>query len=328
MNNPREQNATDGLAIAVSQPPLLASSATSWSAILAGAAVVAALSLILLILGAGFGLSLMSPWAGGGVSAATFGVSTILWVTVTQLVAAGMGGYLAGRLRVRWVGVHSDEVYFRDTAHGFLAWAVATLATATLLTSVIGSIVGQGVQVRDSVAGGRPWTAAIASSADVTLEAGHAVENPDTDSGPIGYFVDSLFRQDTDWAAGASARTVGASVSVAAAEPATPALRSEVARIFTNAISAETLPAEDVRYLGQMVARCTGLAQPDAEKRVTDIFERVRATLRDAETASRAATDTARKATAYASLWLFISLLGGAFVASFAAIYGGRQRDL
>ena len=155
MNNPREQNATDGLAIAVSQPPPLASSATSWSAILAGAAVVAALSLILLILGAGFGLSLMSPWAGGGVSAATIGVSTILWVTLTQLVAAGMGGYLAGRLRVRWVGVHSDEVYFRDTAHGFLAWAVATLATATLLTSVIGSIIGQGIHVLDSCGRGK-----------------------------------------------------------------------------------------------------------------------------------------------------------------------------
>jgi hypothetical protein len=43
--------------------------------------------------------------------------------------------------------VHTDEVYFRDTAHGFLAWAVAALATAALLTSVIGSIVNGGIQM-------------------------------------------------------------------------------------------------------------------------------------------------------------------------------------
>lgn len=65
-----------------------------------------------------------------------------------------MGGYLAGRLRTSWTDVHTDEVYFRDTAHGFLAWAVSSLATAALLTSVIGSIVGGGVQAGASVVGG------------------------------------------------------------------------------------------------------------------------------------------------------------------------------
>ena len=109
-------------------------SAVSWGAIVAGAAGGAALSLILLMLGTGLGLSSVSPWAYSGVSATTFGVSTILWLTFTQLVASGMGGYLAGRLRTKWVAVHTDEVYFRDTAHGFLAWAIAALATAALLT--------------------------------------------------------------------------------------------------------------------------------------------------------------------------------------------------
>src|ERR1035437_4837539 len=92
-------------------------SAVSWGAIVAGAAAAAALSLILLILGIGLGLSSVSPWAHNGIGAATFGVSTILWVTFTQLVASAMGGYLAGRLRTKWVEVHPDEVHFRDTAH-------------------------------------------------------------------------------------------------------------------------------------------------------------------------------------------------------------------
>src|SRR5664279_3085684 len=147
-------------------------SAVSWSAIVAGAAVSAALSLILLMLGIGLGLSSVSPWAHNGIGAATFGVSTILWVTFTQLIASGMGGYLAGRLRTKWVAVHTDEVYFRDTAHGFLAWAVASLATAALLTSVIGSIVSSGIQ------------------------AGVEMANYESAGGPTAYFMDSLFRKD------------------------------------------------------------------------------------------------------------------------------------
>ena len=117
------------------KPPGTLASAVSWGSITAGAAAAAALSPILLVLGVGLGLSSVSPWARDGISATSFGVSTILWLTLTQLLASAMGGYLAGRLRTRWTEVHSDEVYFRDTAHGFLAWAVASQVTAALLTS-------------------------------------------------------------------------------------------------------------------------------------------------------------------------------------------------
>jgi hypothetical protein len=298
-------------------------SAVSWGAIMAGAAAAAALSLILLILGIGLGLSSASPWAHQGVSATTFGVSTILWVTLTQLVASGMGGYLAGRLRTKWVEVHTDEVYFRDTAHGFLAWAVASLATAALLTSVIGSIVSGGIQAGASVAGGVAATAAAATAGGAAA-AGAEMAKSDSDSGPMGYFVDSLFRKDMN----AAAAVGSGAVSRRAPEQATAASPAEVARIFMNTIRTGTLPAEDVRYVGQVVAQRTGLTQQDAEKRVIDTYARVQAKLRDAETAAREAADKARKASAYTALWLFISLLIGAFIASLAATYGGRQRDV
>lgn len=302
-------------------------SAVSWGAIVAGAAAAAALSLVLLILGIGLGLSSVSPWAHGGISATTFGVSTILWVTFTQLVASGMGGYLAGRLRTTWVAVHSDEVYFRDTAHGFLAWAVASLATAALLTSVIGSIVSGGIQAGASVAGSVATTATAAAAAGGAAAAGAEMAKTDTGSGPMGYFVDFLFRRDINAAAAASARAGSGAMSGRAAEQATAASASEVARIFMHTIRTGTLPAEDVRYVGEVVAQRTGLTQKDAEKRVIDAYARAQAKLRDAETAAREAADKTRKASAYAALWLFISLLIGAFVASLAATYGGRQRD-
>jgi hypothetical protein len=95
-----------------------------------------------------------------------------------------------------------------------------------------------------------------------------------------------------------------------------------------NAIRSGSLPAEDMRYVGQVVAYRTGLTQQNAEKRVIDTYARVQTKLHDAETAAKEAADKGRKASAYAALWLFISLLIGAFVASFAATIGGRQRDL
>lgn len=279
-------------------------SAVSWGAIVAGAIAAAALSLILLMLGVGLGLSSVSPWGHYGTSAATFGVSTILWVTLTQLLACAMGGYLAGRLRTKWVAVDTDEVYFRDTAHGFLAWAVASLATAALLTSVIGSIVGAGIQAGATVAGG------VASNVAVATAGGSEMAKSDNETGSMGYFVDSLFRKDSNTAA------------VATAVP-----RSEVSRIFMNTVFTGPLPADDIRYVGQLVAQRTGLSQQEAEKRVTDTYARVQAKLNEAQAAAKDAADKARKASAYAALWLFISLLIGAFVASLAATHGGRQRD-
>jgi hypothetical protein len=289
-------------------------SAVSWGAITAGAAGAAALSLILLVLGTGLGLSSVSPWSNEGITAKTFGVSSILWITLTQLAAAGMGGYLAGRLRKRWAAADSDEVYFRDTAHGFLAWAVATLASAALLTSVIGSIVSGGVQAGASVAGGVATTATAATAGGVAAS-GSTVAKTNSDNGPMGYFVDSLFRRD------------GPATASVAADQGAAASATEVPRIFMNAIGTGSLPAEDARYVGQIVAQRTGLTQQDAEKRVTDTYVRLQTKLREAEAAAKEAADKARKASAYAALWLFVSLLGGAFIASWAATFGGRRRD-
>jgi hypothetical protein len=305
-------------------------SAVSWGAIVAGAAGAAALSLILLILGTGLGLTSVSPWAQDGISAGTFGVSAVVWVTFTQLLASGLGGYLAGRLRTRWAGAHVDEVYFRDTAHGFLAWAVASLATAALLTSVIGSIASGGIQAGALAAGGVTATAAATAggaAAGGAVAARSETAKPDADKQPMGYFVDSLFRPNTNAPAAGSAPAGNAAAPGEAAQQAAAASSSEVTRIFVNGIAAGALPPEDVRYVGQLVAQRTGLSQQEAEKRVTDTYARLQAKLRDMELAAKQAADKARKASAYTSLWLFLSLLIGAFVASLAATYGGRLRD-
>src|SRR5215470_7468119 len=111
-------------------------SAVSWAAVFAGAVVAAATTLILLLLGSGIGLSVISPWYGAGVTAITLGVSAVIWLVVVQWLSSALGGFLAGRLRTKWTGLHTDEVGFRDTAHGLLAWSLATVAGAVLLGSI------------------------------------------------------------------------------------------------------------------------------------------------------------------------------------------------
>ena len=306
-------------------------SAVSWGAVFAGAAGAASLSLILLLLGTGLGLSSVSPWSDRGASAAAVGLAAILWLTFTQLASSAMGGYLAGRPRTRWAGLHTDEVYFRDTAHGFLAWAVATLLTAALLTSAVSSILGAGAKTGAAIVGGAT-TAATAAGAASASGAVSAAEESDASSSPMSYFVDSLFRKD----ASQSANSAGGA-SAAATSPLAPSglqqdtmaiTTSEVSRIFMNSLRAGSLPPEDAAYLGQAVAQRTGMNQQDAQKRVTDTFAKVQAPIDDAKTKARQAADAARKTTSYASLWLVVSMLIGAFSASLSAIYGGRRRDL
>ncbi|MDO7841955.1 hypothetical protein [Sphingomonas immobilis] len=107
-----------------------AGSAMSWSAIMGGVVAAIALTLTLLTIGSAFGLASISPWPGVGAAASTFTIGAGIWLIVTQWLSALMGGYLAGRLRTRWHGLHTDEVFFRDTAHGFLTWATATMILA------------------------------------------------------------------------------------------------------------------------------------------------------------------------------------------------------
>ena len=324
-------------------------SAVSWGAIFAGAAAAAALSLVLVILGVGLGLSSVSPWSFDGVSKETFGWGSIAWLTFTALAASGLGGYLAGRLRTKWTSIHGDETYFRDTAHGFVSWAVATLLTAGLLTSAIGGVLGAGAKVAGATAGAAASTAGVAAAS-----AGPAAMG--SEPGDMNYWVDSLFRDATaatpvppaaPMAGDAAAMPAPAGPAAMAPAPDNRPMpsrpmpgqgpgpagnrvetRAEVNRIILTSLQSEGLSPEDKQYLAQLIARETGMTQAEAEARVTDIQTRMRASLEEAKNTAKQVADDARKATAYAALWLFITLLIGAFFASLSATWGGRRRDL
>ncbi|MBZ9676533.1 hypothetical protein [Mesorhizobium sp. ES1-1] len=278
------------------------STAVSWGPIIAGAFAASTLTFILMLLGSGLGLTMVSPWSGSGASITTFAVSTAIWLVIVQWLSSGVGGYLAGRLRTKWVGVHTDEVYFRDTAHGFLAWALATLLVVGLLGSALSSALGTGVQAVSTVASG----AALGASAGASANANSATADNAT-----SYLVDSLFRPADP------ARLAAANGDSDAAAT------GQASRILMASAVAGEISADDKTYLAQLVAARTGLSEADAKARVDAMVAKVE----DAKVKAKQAADAARKASATFALLGALSLVIGAFIASAAAALGGRQRD-
>jgi hypothetical protein len=270
-------------------------SAVAWPAIIAGAFVAAGATLILLALGSGLGFASISPWSDRGVSATAFTITAAIWLLVTQWLSAGLGGYIAGRLRTRWSGTHVHEVFFRDTAHGLVTWAVATVLVAAVAASSVASV---------TRGGARALSEAAPAAAHGAAHGMTSTPFPGVDA----YDVDELFRSST-------ATTNGAG----GADP-----RLEAAHIAAHAMTTGMVSDDDRKFLGDLVAERAGLPQAEAQKRVDDFMT---AALH-AETKAKADADLARKAAAETSLYIALSLLVGAFIACVAAALGGQQRDL
>jgi hypothetical protein len=271
-----------------------AQSAVSWGAIAAGAVGAAALALLLIAFGAGLGLSTVSPWSDSGVSASTFKTGTGIYLVCVAVMSSAVGGYLAARLRTKWIGVHTHEVFFRDTAHGFIAWAFATLLSASALSSVTGYL------ANGTVAG-------------VAAQATRSVN-------PADIYVDKLFRPDAaaqPAAAPASSPAAGSPIPAAPSGASSNQSRAEVSRLWATSFQGnQDLGATDKAYVAQVVAARTGMSQADAEKRVNDVIVE-----------AKTAADAARKGAAKLSFWLTAAMLFGAFAASLAAVEGGSLRD-
>jgi hypothetical protein len=220
----------------------------SWAAVTAGAVVSLALTLLLLSFGAGLGFAVVSPWGNAGVSATTFEIGTGLFFIVMAMISSSLGGYLAGRLRTKWIGLRSAEVLFRDSAHGFVAWALASVLGAILLASPASSLIG----------------GALSGATQATANA--------TQSSPMDGYVDTLLRPDNP-----SPQT----------QQNPSDTRPEMVRLFTSSFrNGNDLSASDRAYVAKVVAARTGLSQQDAEKRVNDVAVQVKTDLDKARKAA------------------------------------------
>ena len=224
-------------------------SAVSWAAIAAGAVAACAFSLFLAQLVAGLGLVSVSPWSGQGASATTLHVGGGIALILMAVMASALGGFITGRLRTRWVGIHGDETYFRDTAHGLLAWAFATILTASVLVSAGTAIVSAFTQ---------------GATQGVAANAGPAASSN-------AYYVDSLFRSDK-LAQDGNNQNAGV---------------GEASRILARAVTpGSSLAAGDRARLAQLVAMRTGLSQQEAEQRVDAVITQAKSAADDARKAA------------------------------------------
>lgn len=287
-------------------------SAVTWPAIFGGAIVAAATSIVLVALGSGLGLASVSPWRDSGASATGVAWMAAAWLIVVQWLSAGAGGYLAGRLRTKWANTHTHEVFFRDTAHGFITWALGTVIVAAFLASAVGSAISGGVHAAATVGAGAAAGAGGAAAAHGAGASGADASGVGTSpiqgtSALATYDMDLLFR---------SSQTTSTA-------PTTDA-RAEAARILANGVATGDVPTTDRSYLAELVASRTGIPAEEAQKRVDNAIAQAKA----ADLKARDLADKARKAAAETSIFTALSMLVGAFIACIAAALGGQRRDL
>ena len=268
----------------------------SWSVIFAGAVATAALAIILIALGSGIGFASVSPWPGAGISPVGFTAMAAIWLVVVQWVSTGVGGYLTGRLRRKSVRIHSHETFLRDTAHGFLSWAIATIIGVTLLASAASHMLGSARQTMTSMAKNSGYQ-------DTMISGNSAGKMAD----PLAFYVDNLFRSEHP------------ETNISDAD-----MRGESERILVGGIANNgQLDESDRAYLAQLISTKTGLSLPEAGKRIDDVMAKEKSD----EIKARQVINEARKASATISMYVFLSMLIGAFIASVAAALGGRHRD-
>ena len=283
-----------------------------WSPVVAGAVAAAAISFVLLTFGAAVGLSLTSPWPNSGASLWVVALAVAWWAVLVQIGSFAAGGYLAGRMRRPFADATLDERQFRDSAHGFLVWALGIVLGGLLLAMTTGAAV-QG-----------------------TAQSGVLGNDRADASRPVDYATDLLLRPGTLPAQGAptqdgqgqadaptGAQTGASAGASAQSERDLAVIRSEAERIFGATIRNEQFAARDRDYLTSILQQRFGLDQAAAQSRVDAAINEAR----DLEIARREQVETARRASVIAGFIIAATLLLGCVASCYAAALGGRHRD-
>ncbi len=248
-----------------------------WGPAVAGALAAAALAFVLHSFAAAIGLAISSTAPTWRDSSLALQLLSGLYLVLVAVAAFGLGGYIAGRMRGPLEAGTADEIEFRDGTHGLLVWAIALVLTVLMAWATAQSLT-------------RLAAPSAGPSGGAQSIGGENI---------IAYDLDRLFR--------AERRPQNVDLTYP---------RSEAARILLTAAGHNGVAAEDRTYLVRLTAANTGLAPPEAEKRVDTVIAQARDNIRKAR---RSAVILAFMAGAAALL--------GAAVAWFAACEGGRQRD-
>lgn len=256
-----------------------------WGPVIAGALTAAALATVLHAFAGAIGLAVSSTAPTWRDASVALWLLSGVYLILVAVVSYGLGGYVAGLLREchTIIGAPAaapervdDDIEMRDGLHGLIVWALATLLTALLLVG------------------------AVAATTRLAAPSGGAAGPSTSVAGEnlIAFDLDRLLRGE---------RRQGDDVEHT---------RAEAARILLTSSSHSGVAAEDRAYLVRLVAARSGLAAPEAERRV------------DAAIASaKENIARARRSTVILAFMVGAAALLGAAAAWFAAVAGGEQRD-
>lgn len=250
--------------------------AIQWSSVFAGALAAGAMSFILIGFGVAVGLGVSSASPTWRDASAALALLSGLYLIIQAIVSFGFGGYIAGR--------------------------------TTRPAPALATIEDDGER-RDGLHGLTAWALAVLAGAALLALLGAAAidrspmrssaSNASAAEPLLSYELDKLFR--------APRRAPNLDLRDA---------RAEAGRILMTSSSHSGVSADDRTYLVQQVAAATGLAAPDAERRVDAVIAD-----------SRTAINRARRNSIIVAFSIAAATLIGAAVAWAAAVAGGRHRD-
>lgn len=247
-----------------------------WSSVIAGALAAGAMSFILVGFGVAVGLGVSSASPTWRDASAALALLSGLYLVIQAIVSFGFGGYIAGRTARPAPALATIE---DDGERRDGLHGLTSWALAVLIGAALLAIIG----------------AAAIDRSPMRSSAGNA-----TSAEPLlSYELDKLFR--------APRRPPNTDMRDA---------RAEAGRILMTSSSHSGVSTDDRAYLVQQVAALTGLAAPDAERRVDGSIA-----------ASQTAINRARRNSVIVAFSVAAATLIGAAVAWAAAVAGGRHRD-
>jgi len=215
------------------RPALVLVPSVSWAAVIAGTVIAGATGLVLHAFGGAIGLAVSSTAPTWRDASFPLIFLSGIYLVLVALAAYGLGGYVAGRLRVASSALNRDEIEFRDGVHGLFVWACATLLTAFLVTTL-----ALGSTRLTAPSGGSAGPASSVAGENI-----------------IALDLDRLFRADPP--------ATGTDLDYN---------RAEAARILLAASGHSAVSTDERAYLAKLVSSRSGLAAADAEARVDSVF--------------------------------------------------------
>jgi len=247
-----------------------------WSSVFAGALAAGAMSFILIGFGVAVGLGVSSASPTWRDASAALALLSGVYLIIQAIISFGFGGYIAGRT-TRPAPAHSTIEDDGERRDGL--HGLTAWALAVLAGAALLALLGAAAIDRSP----------MRSSASTTSAAEPL----------LSYELDKLFR--------APRRAPNIDLREA---------RAEAGRVLMTSSSHSGVSADDRTYLVQQVAAVTGLAAPDAERRVDALIAD-----------SKTAINRARRNSIIVAFSVAAATLIGAAVAWAAAVAGGRHRD-